>query len=203
MTETIPFKAPEPGRRRRLTLQQKRALLEAAELSGASISSVAREHGLHASMLFQWRRAMENGEEKGLESGEEVVPASKLKEAGARIRDLERALGRKTMENEILQEAVKIGREKTHLARGVAKTGSAPRPECPHNGKVITLRMELPRLAGDPTEELSSEKDLHHGKEKTIHRRVSTRGCSLDGDARRAVHQRGSGRFGYHPTTTV
>ena len=55
---------------------------------------------------------MENGEEKGLESGEEVVPASKLKEAEARIRDLERALGRKTMENEILHEAVRIGREK-------------------------------------------------------------------------------------------
>ena len=55
---------------------------------------------------------MENGEEKGLESGEEVVPASKLKEAEARIRELERALGRKTMENEILHEAVRIGREK-------------------------------------------------------------------------------------------
>lgn len=112
MSETIIFNAPEPGRRRRFTLQQKRTLLQAAEAPGASISSVAREHGLHASMLFQWRRAMENGEEKGLESGEEVVPASKLKEAEARIRDLERALGRKTMENEILQEAVRIGREK-------------------------------------------------------------------------------------------
>jgi len=63
-------------------------------------------------MLFQWRRAMANGEEKGLESGEDVVPASKLKEAETRIRELERALGRKTMENEILQEAVRIGREK-------------------------------------------------------------------------------------------
>lgn len=112
MSETIIFNAPEPGHRRRFTLQQKRTLLQAAEAPGASISSVAREHGLHASMLFQWRRAMENGEEKGLESGEEVVPASKLKEAEARIRDLERALGRKTMENEILQEAVRIGREK-------------------------------------------------------------------------------------------
>jgi len=55
---------------------------------------------------------MANGEEKGLESGEDVVPASKLKEAETRIRELERALGRKTMENEILQEAVRIGREK-------------------------------------------------------------------------------------------
>ena len=64
MSEAIIFKAPEPGRRRRFTVQQKRALLDAAEAPGASISSVAREHGLHASMLFQWRRAMEDGEEK-------------------------------------------------------------------------------------------------------------------------------------------
>jgi len=112
MAETITFRAPEAGRRRRFTLEQKRALLVAAEGPGASISSIAREHGLNASMLFQWRRAMANGEEKGLESGEDVVPASKLKEAETRIRELERALGRKTMENEILQEAVRIGREK-------------------------------------------------------------------------------------------
>jgi transposase len=112
MSETIIFNAPEPGRRRRFTVQQKRTLLEAAQAPGASISSVARQHGLHASMLFQWRHAMANGEEKGLESGEDLVPASKLKEAETRIRELERALGRKTMENEILHEAVRIGREK-------------------------------------------------------------------------------------------
>jgi transposase len=94
MAETITFRAPQAGRRRRFTLEQKRALLVAAEGPGASISSIAREHGLNASMLFQWRRAMANGEEKGLESGEDVVPASRLKEAEARIRELERALGR-------------------------------------------------------------------------------------------------------------
>jgi len=112
MSETITYKAPEASRRRRFTLEQKRALLVAAEAPGASISSIAREHGLHASMLFQWRRAMANGEEKGLDAGEDVVPASQLKQAEARIRELERMLGRKTMENEILQEAVRIGREK-------------------------------------------------------------------------------------------
>jgi len=34
---------------------------------------------------------------------EDVVPASQLREAYARIRELERALGRETMENEILR----------------------------------------------------------------------------------------------------
>lgn len=112
MSETITFRAAQAGKRRRFTLEQKRALLLAAEAPGASISSIAREHGLQASMLFQWRRAMSDGEEKGLDSGEEVVPVSKLRQAEARIKELERALGRKTLDNEILTEAVRIAREK-------------------------------------------------------------------------------------------
>ena len=112
MSETITFRAAQAGKRRRFTLEQKRALLLAAEAPGASISAIARKHGLQASMLFQWRRAMSDGEEKGLESGEEVVPVSKLRQAEARIKELERALGRKTLDNEILTEAVRIAREK-------------------------------------------------------------------------------------------
>jgi transposase len=55
---------------------------------------------------------MENGKDKGLESGEEVVPLSQLKQAEARIRELERLLGKKTVQVEILEEAVRIAREK-------------------------------------------------------------------------------------------
>lgn len=66
--------------------------------------------------MFRWSRDTKSGEEKGLEAGEDVVAASKLREAEARIRELERVLGKKTMENEVLHEAVKIGREK-HSSR--------------------------------------------------------------------------------------
>jgi transposase len=118
MTETITFRPAETGKRRRFTLEQKRALLLASEAPGASISSVARQHGLQASMLFGWRKAMANGEEKGLESGEDVVPVSQLRQAEARIRELERMLGKKTMENEILTEAVRIAREKKLISPG-------------------------------------------------------------------------------------
>jgi transposase len=55
---------------------------------------------------------MEDGGEKGLEANEEVVPKSELKKAEARIRELERKLGQKTMDVEILREAVRIAREK-------------------------------------------------------------------------------------------
>lgn len=114
--EMVEIEEVVPGRRRRFSVSQKRALLREAEHPGASISEVARRYGLAPSMLFAWRRAMENGEEKGLESGEDVVPASKLKQAEARIRELERALGRKTMDVEILQEAVRIAKEKKLLS---------------------------------------------------------------------------------------
>ena len=118
MNETMITPTPEQGRRRRFSLEQKRTLLLAAQAAGASISQVARQHGIPPSALFQWRRAMENGEEKGLESGEDVVPASQLKQAEARIRELERMLGKKTMENEILQDAVRIAREKKLISPG-------------------------------------------------------------------------------------
>lgn len=64
--ETVEIEAVVPGRRRRFSVSQKRGLLREAELPGASISEVARRYGLAPSMLFAWRRAMENGEEKGL-----------------------------------------------------------------------------------------------------------------------------------------
>lgn len=74
-------------------------------------------------MLFAWRLAIQNGQEKGLESSEDVVPVSQIRQAEAKIRELERLLGKKTVQVEILEEAVRIAREKTHLAREVAKTG--------------------------------------------------------------------------------
>ena len=107
-----------PGRRRRYTPEQKRALLDHAAAPGGSISETARTFGVAPSLLVQWKRVMDDATKKGLKANEEVVAKSELKKAEARIRELERALGRKTMENEILQEAVKIAREKKWISGG-------------------------------------------------------------------------------------
>jgi transposase len=55
---------------------------------------------------------MEEGALIGLNAGEEVVPASQVKELNNKIRELERLLGKKTVEIEILKEAVETGRKK-------------------------------------------------------------------------------------------
>lgn len=47
-----------------------------------------------------------------VEADEDVVAASRVRELEKRVRDLERMLGRKTMENEILKEAIDVARPK-------------------------------------------------------------------------------------------
>lgn len=101
------------GRRyRRFSFEQKKQMLEEAQTPDSSMSEVARKYSLSPSQLYQWRRAMEDGGHEGLKSNEKLVPESEYKKALARIRELERALGRKTVDNDILKEAVEIARKK-------------------------------------------------------------------------------------------
>jgi transposase len=99
-------------RRRRWAPEEKRAMVQETYQPGLSVSIIARKYGIFPSQLFYWRRLMENGALKGIESREEVVPISELKAMEKRVRELERALGRATLDVEILKEAVRIGRKK-------------------------------------------------------------------------------------------
>lgn len=114
------------GRRRRFSPDEKRRLLEESSVPGNSISSVARKYGLSPSLLFRWRRAFDEGALAGLSAEERVVPESEMKELRNRIRELERQLGKKTMENEILKEGLELVREKKLLSRSLlpGKPGS-------------------------------------------------------------------------------
>jgi transposase len=104
-------------RRRKWSVQEKRSIIEETYLPGMSLSLVARKYAINPSQLFTWRRHMEEGALEGIRAEDRVVPKSQIKELERRIRELERMLGRKTLENEILKEAVKIGREKKLISR--------------------------------------------------------------------------------------
>ncbi len=110
---------PLVGRRRRFSAEEKRAFLEEAERPGNSISSVARRHGLSPSQLFRWRRLADEGSMSSLGADESVVAESEVKQLKARVRELERLLGRKTLENEILKDAIEIAREKKLISRSL------------------------------------------------------------------------------------
>lgn len=90
-------------------------MVEEAEQPGNSVSVVARRYSVNPNQLFRWRRLMRAGALSAVGAEEEVVPASEVKDLKARIRELERLLGKKTMEVEILKEAVALSREKKRL----------------------------------------------------------------------------------------
>lgn len=108
----------EPERRRRRTPQEKIAIVQETFQPGSSVSLVARRHNVNANQVFKWRKQYQDGSLTAVSAGEEVVPASELNSAMKQIRELQRLLGKKTMENEILKEAVEYGKAKKWIAHG-------------------------------------------------------------------------------------
>lgn len=101
-----------PQRRRRWSPEEKLAIIRESYEPGKSVSLVARLHGVNPNQLFQWRKLHESGGLSAVGAGEAVVPASQFAEAMREIKALQRLLGKKTLENEILKEAVEYGRSK-------------------------------------------------------------------------------------------
>ena len=91
--------------RRLFTAEYKREQIGRIQRGEVSLSELSRELGISRTLLSRWKHLLEHGAETAVGAGEAVVPASELRAAQARIRELERALGRKTMEVEILQAA--------------------------------------------------------------------------------------------------
>lgn len=110
-----------PEKRRRRSVQEKIAIVQQSFEPGMTVSLVARQHGVAASQLFLWRKQYQEGSLTAVAAGEQVVPASELASAMKQIKELQRLLGKKTMENELLKEAVEYGRQK----KWNHKTGAA------------------------------------------------------------------------------
>jgi transposase len=100
------------ARRRRFSTELKLALVAETMQPGMSVSYVARHHGLSPSLLFRWRRLMSQGGEEAVRADDAVVAASEVRRLEERVRELERLLGRKTMEVEILKEALDLAQAK-------------------------------------------------------------------------------------------
>ena len=98
----------EVQHRRRWTFLQKLRVAQEASAPGVTVASVARKYGLVPSQLFRWRKLF-------LKAGQEIVSASdqrsangELRDLKRRVRELERLLGKATLENEILRETAAL-----------------------------------------------------------------------------------------------
>lgn len=114
------------GRRRRWTAAEKLRIVEETLDGRASISVVARRNGVGANLLYRWRRLMLEGGAVAVSDDDDVTSNRIVRQMDERIRELERQLGRKTMEVEILKEALDKARPKKPmwLASSQPKDGS-------------------------------------------------------------------------------
>nr|QLL91080.1 IS3 family transposase [Plesiomonas shigelloides] len=102
--------------RKRKTPLEKIAIIQQTMEPGMNVSHVARLHGIQPSLLFKWNKQYQEGSLTAVSTGEEVVPASELTAALKQVRELQRLLGKKTMEVEILKEAVECGHSRKWMA---------------------------------------------------------------------------------------
>ena len=100
-----------PQRRRRWSVSEKLEIVAETREPGVTVSLVARRRGVSPNQLFTWRRLAEQGALTATRAEEEVVPASALRASQEQIRELQRLLGKKTLEAEILKEALEIATE--------------------------------------------------------------------------------------------
>lgn len=104
-------------RRRRWSAEEKAAIVQETYAPGMSVSLVARRHGIAPNQLFTWRRLYASGALSAVGAGEEVVAASEYRALQHQVRELQRLLGKKTLENEILREALDLVQPKKRLLR--------------------------------------------------------------------------------------
>jgi transposase-like protein len=105
-------RAGADGRRLFTAAFQQDAIQRSAwgECTVAELSRV----GINQALLHRWKHRMDGGATVAVQADEDVVPASALKAAQQRIKELERARGRKTMEVEILEAARDEVKKKPH-----------------------------------------------------------------------------------------
>jgi transposase len=78
---------------------------------------VARRHGIAPNQLFTRRRLYPSDALSAVGAGEQVVPASDYRGLRQQVRELQRLLGKKTLENEILREALDLVQPKKRRLR--------------------------------------------------------------------------------------
>lgn len=74
--------------------------------------------------MLERKKAIADGRKEELKANECVVHESELKEAQKKIRELAHQLGKKVVEKEMLQEAVKFARNKSGNRATASRTGA-------------------------------------------------------------------------------
>src|SRR3989442_10856008 len=107
--------------RRVFSTEFKRTTVQRILTGEKTLAELSRELDISPGVIRNWKRFAEAGATTAVQASEDGVPASQLREAYAKIPELQRALGRETMEVEILRAAQEIGKKTPSLRREAAR----------------------------------------------------------------------------------
>ncbi|MCK5072708.1 MAG: transposase [Bacteriovoracaceae bacterium] len=100
------MKSRNTSKRRQFSKEQKCAILAEYFERKSSMVSIAREHGIHAVTLANWKREMSDKDPKMNHSKADLIAeVEKQKEENKRLKKI---VGDLSLDKEILQEAIEI-----------------------------------------------------------------------------------------------
>jgi len=103
--------------RKRLTAEQKMAIVQASYEPGAIVVEVARKCNVGLSSLLKWRKCALEGSLMSVKDNAPGISAAQAKQLKKEIRQLQKLLGKKTLQIELLQDAIELAREKKLISR--------------------------------------------------------------------------------------
>jgi transposase len=106
--------------RRLFTAEFKREQIDRVLCGEVTVAELSRELGITRSLIQRWKHLATKGAETAVGSNGEVVPVAALRAAQARIKELERLIGKKEVELEILRAARDEVKQRPHWY-GVSK----------------------------------------------------------------------------------
>jgi transposase-like protein len=93
--------------KRKWSPEQKLAIVGEFE-GGVNAEELCRKYNINKQMLYKWKRSLESSGKEGLKNNGEIVARSQYLAALKKIDDLERALGRKALELDILKKSFEL-----------------------------------------------------------------------------------------------
>jgi transposase len=115
--ETAEFARKADGRRV-FTVDFKRETVARIVSGEKTLAELSRELGISPSVLRNWMRLVERGGTTAVAAGEDVVPASRVRELEQQVKELQRLAGKQAMTIEILEAAREVVKKSPHLFKG-------------------------------------------------------------------------------------
>ena len=103
--------------RRRLSAEEKLRTVQKSYEPGVLVAEVARQYNVGVSSLIKWGKYAMEGSLMSIKDEQPSVSSSEVKKLKNEIKQLQRLLGKKSLQIDILQDAIEIAREKKLISR--------------------------------------------------------------------------------------